>query len=48
MSAAMTWGEEVRNARRIIRKRRIIRRTALTVGAFFMFSAGVLFERLAG
>ena len=45
---AATWAEDLREATRIMRRRQALRCAALALGAILMFSAGALFERLAG
>jgi hypothetical protein len=48
MSTTITWGDDLRQAAKVMRRRRALRCTALVIGAAIMFSAGLLFERLAG
>ncbi len=48
MSTTITWGDDLRQAVKVMRRRRALRCTALVLGALLMFSAGALFERLAG
>jgi hypothetical protein len=48
MSTTITWGEDLREAGRVLRRRQRLRCAVLIVGALLMFSAGMLLERLAG
>ena len=48
VATRITWAEDLREATRIMRRRQALRCAALALGAILMFSAGALFERLAG
>jgi hypothetical protein len=48
MSTTITWGEDLRRAEKILRRRLALRCAALVLGAALMFTAGMLLERLAG
>jgi hypothetical protein len=47
-AAGITWAEDLREATRIMRRRRALWCATLVLGAVLMFSAGMLFERLVG
>jgi hypothetical protein len=47
-AAGITLAEDFREAIRVRRCRRALQSVALILGAFLMFSAGILFERLTG
>jgi hypothetical protein len=47
-AAGITLAEDIREARRVLRRRRAIRCAAMILGAAVMFSAGALVERAHG
>ena len=47
-AAGITWGEDLRLATKIMRRRRALRCATLILGGVLMFSAGMLLERLTG